>query len=110
MVDLTMSTLTGFEAPHYFRICLRRDSGFGGPVGDGPSEISACSTAEHRGYLPRSGDVVMVIKDRMASAKVSQSVLMLPEAARPKLGLVDVQPTGSQCQDTSTGIRSQEGV
>ena len=50
------------------------------------------------GYLPRSGDVVMVIKDRMASAKVSQIVLMLPEAARPKLGLVDVQPIGSHAR------------
>ena len=98
MVDLTMSNFTGFEAPHYFRICLRSEIGFGGPVGDGPSEISACSTAEHRGYLPRSGDVVMVIKDRMASAKVSQIVLMLPEAARPKLGLVDVQLTGTHAR------------
>ena len=40
----------------------------------------------------------MVVKDRMASAQVSQIVLMLPEAARPALGRVDVQPTGSHAR------------
>ena len=29
MVDLTMSNLIGPEAPHYFRICLRSQLGFG---------------------------------------------------------------------------------
>ena len=98
MVDLTMSNLTGPEAPHYFRICLRSQLGFGGPHGDGQSEISACHIAEDRGYQPRPDDVVMVVKDRMASPKVSQIVLMFPEAARPALGLVDMQPTGSHAR------------
>ena len=98
MVDLTMSNLTGPEAPHYFRICLRSQIGHAGRLGDGASEISACGAADHRGYPPRPGDVVMVVKDRMASAQVSQIVLMLPEAARPALGRVDVQPTGSHAR------------
>ena len=98
MVDLTMSNLCGPEAPHYFRICLRSQLGFGGPEGDGQLEISACHRAEDRGYQPRPDDVMMVVKDRMASPKVSQIVLMFPEAARPALGLVDMQPTGSHAR------------
>ena len=97
-VDLTMSNLTGPEAPHYFRVCLRRQLGHGGPLGDAASEINACNMAEHRGYLPRADDVVMIIKDRMASTKVSQIVLMVPEAARPALWSSDVQPTGTHAR------------
>ena len=37
----------------------------------------------------------MLVKDRMASTKVSQIVLMIPKAARPALWIIDVQPTGS---------------
>ena len=49
MVDLTMSNLCGPEAPHYFRIRLRSQLGFGGPEGDGQSEIIACHIAEDMG-------------------------------------------------------------
>ena len=98
MVDLAMSNVTAPEAPRCFRICLRSQIGHGGPLGDGASEISACSMVEHRGYLPRPGDVVMVVKDRMASAGVSQIVHMIPEAARLALGCLDVQPTGSHAR------------
>ena len=44
----------------------------------------------------------MVVKDRMASARVSQIVLMPPEDARPALGHVDVQPTGSHARRPAT--------
>ena len=90
--------LLALPTTHYFRICLRSQLGFGGPEGDGQSEISACHIAEDRGYQPRPDDVVMVVKDRMASPTVSQIVLMFPEAARPALGLVDMQPTGSHAR------------
>ena len=61
-VDLSISCLTGPEAPHYFRICLRRQIGHGGPGGDSTAEINACPT-EDRGYLPSPDDVVMIVKD-----------------------------------------------
>jgi len=93
-----MSNLIGPEAPHYFRVCLRRQLGHGGPRGNAASEINACNAAEHRGYLPRADDVVMIVKDRMASTKVSQIVLMVPEAARPALWSIDAQPTGTHAR------------
>eukprot|EP00974_Lingulodinium_polyedra_P049447 4751800-Lingulodinium_polyedra.AAC.1 len=61
-----MSNLTGPEAPHYFRICLRRGIGAGGPHGDAVSQTKACNSARHRGYEPKGDDVVMLAKDRMA--------------------------------------------
>ena len=94
-VDLTMSNLTGPEAPHYFRVCLRGQLGYPGPHGDLAPEIHACNMVDHRGYLPRAEDVVMLVKDRMASTKVSQIVLMIPKAARPALWSIDAQPTGN---------------
>ena len=38
-----------------------------------------------QGYLPRAEDVVVIVKDRVASTKVSQIVLMVPKVARPAL-------------------------
>eukprot|EP00975_Prorocentrum_lima_P032569 6840678-Prorocentrum_lima.AAC.1 len=75
-----MSALTGPEAPHYFRICRRKRVGTASAQGDGAAEAGACHRADHRGYQPNGDDVVMVIKDRMASLEVSQIILMLPAA------------------------------
>ena len=97
-VYLTMSNLTGPEAPHYFRVCLRGQLGYPGPHGNLAPEIHACNMVDHRGYLPRAEDVVMLVKDRMASTKVSQIVLMVPKAARPALWRIDVQPIGSHAR------------
>ena len=36
--------------------------------------------ADNRGYQRHGDDVVMVVKDRMASVEVSQIILMLPAA------------------------------
>ena len=93
-----MSNLTGPEAPRYFRVCLRGQLGYPGPHGDLAPEIHACNMVEHRGYLPTAEDVVMLVKDRMASTKVSQIVLMVPKAARPTLWSIDVQPIGSHAR------------
>ena len=92
-----MTNLTGPQAPHYFRICLRRHIGAGGEgaYGDAASEISACNTADHRGYEPRRDDVAMLVKDRVASQEVSQIVLMVPEADQPNLRSWPLQPTGT---------------
>ncbi len=94
-VDLAMSNLTGPEAPHYFRVCLRKHIGTGGPYGDATAETSACASADHRGHEPKGEDVVMLVKDHMASLEVSQIVLMVPEAERPNLRSMPLQPIGT---------------
>jgi hypothetical protein len=51
-VDLTMSALTGPDAPHYVRLCRRKHLGTLTACGVGTSEAAACHRAEHRGYQP----------------------------------------------------------
>ena len=70
-VDLATSALTGPEAPHYFRICLRTHVGTLTVCGDGTAEAAVSHRAEHRGYQPNGNVVVMAVKDRMASLEVS---------------------------------------
>ena len=91
-VDLAMSALTGPEAPHYFRICRRKHFGTLTVCGDGTAEVAACHRAEHRGYQPNGNDVVMVVKDRMASLEVSQIILMVPAADLGRLHGLPLQP------------------
>ena len=79
-VDLSMSALTGPAAPHYFRTCRRRHLGTMSAHGDAAAEGGASHRADHRGYQPSGDDVVLVVKDRMASTEVSQIILMLPSA------------------------------
>ena len=79
-VDLSMSALTGPAAPHYFRNCHRRQLGTMSAHGDAAAEAAASHRADHRGYQPAGDDVVLVVKDRMASVEVSQVILMLPAA------------------------------
>ena len=80
-VDLSMSALTGPEAPHYFRNCRRKHLGTMSAHGDAAAEAGASHRADHRGYQPSGDDVVLVVKDRMASTEVSQIIPMLPSAA-----------------------------
>jgi len=94
-VDLAMSALTGPEAPHYFRICRRKHLGTLTVCGDGTAEAATCHRAEHRGYQPHGNDVVMVVKDRMASLDVSQIILMVPAADLGRLHGLPLQPQGT---------------
>ena len=41
--------------------------------GDGTAEAAACHRADNSGYQPNGNDMVMVVKERMASLEVSQS-------------------------------------
>jgi hypothetical protein len=95
-VDLAMSALTGPEAPHYFRLCHRKDLGTLTARGDGATEAATFHRAEHRGYQPNGNDVVMVVKDRMASLEVSQTILMVPAADLGRLHGVPLQPQGTR--------------
>ena len=92
--NLRMSALTGPAAPHYFRICRRRHVGLGGPAGDASAEQRAEHLADHRGLQPNGDDVVMIVKDRMASAEISQIILMTPAADLPRLRGLPLQPSG----------------
>ena len=89
-----MSALTGPETPHYFRICRLKHLGTLTACGDGTAEAATCHRAEHRGYQPNGNDVVMVVKDRMASLEVSQIILMAPAA---DLGRLHVLPLQKHC-------------
>ena len=94
-VELAMSALTGPEAPHYFRICRRKHVGTDSAHGDGAAEAKACHWADHRGYQPNGDDVVMVVKDRMASLEVSQLILMLPASDLGRIRGLPLQPHGT---------------
>ena len=49
--------------------------------GDAAAEAAYQPNADdRRGYQPNADDVVLVVKDRMASVQVSQIILMLPAA------------------------------
>ena len=93
-VDLVMSALTGPEAPHYFRICRRKHIGTDAAHGDKVAEQAACHRADHRDYQPNGDDVVMIVKDRMASTEVSQIILMVPAADLGRIHGSPLQPMG----------------
>ena len=52
-------------------------------------------SAARRGYQPNGDDVVMVVKDRMASLEVSQIILMVPAADLGHLHGLTLQPQGT---------------
>ena len=89
-VRLEMSALTSPDAPHYFRICLRKHLG-----ADSEAEVAAIHRADHRGYQPQGDDVVMVVKDRMASLEVSQIILMVPAPDLGRIQRSPLQPSGT---------------
>ena len=93
-VDLSMSNLTGPEAPHYFRVTRRRCLGADSPCGSSTEEVSRVDE-DLRGYNRSSEDVVMVVKALMASVEVSQVILMVPAARLPRLHALPTQPSGT---------------
>ena len=97
-VDLSISALTGPEAPHYFRCCRRRHLGTMSAHGDAAAEAAASHRADHRGYQPSGDDVVLVVKDRMASIEVSQIILMLPAADLGRIHGLPLQPHGTHAR------------
>ena len=66
--------------------------------GDAAAEAGASHRADHRGYQPAGDDVVLVVKDRMASIEVSQIILMLPAADLGRIHGLPLQPHGTHQQ------------
>ena len=88
-LGLNLSRLTGPEAPHWFRICRRKD------LGTLPNTQAERTTPWQvfPGNAPAAADdVMLVVKDRMASPDVLQVLTVLPAAAA--LGLRLRQPRG----------------
>ena len=90
-----MSALTGPDAPHYFRLCRRKHLGTLTAHGDGGAEAAPCHRAAHRGYQPNGDDVVIVVKDRMASLEVSQIILIVLASDLGHLHGLPLQPQGT---------------
>ena len=82
-VDLIMSNLTGPQAPHYFKICKRSRIGLGSGV-----------SVDNQNFQPNADDVLMVVKDMMASLEVQQIILLVPAAQLPSLDAQPLQPQG----------------
>ncbi len=88
-----LSNLTGPDAPHYFRICLRSDVANGVPT---PHSLRAETQPRVRAEVPvdpSPEDVMLVVKDRMHSLEVSQVLLALPAGMRRRM-LRRPQPLG----------------
>lgn len=85
--DLIFSKVTGPEAPHWFRFCALRDLG-----GDGSAETDVPLPSLPGLPPPGPDDVVMVVKERMASPKVLQVLRVFSAADRGRLNLL--QPRG----------------
>ena len=88
-VMVAMSNLTGPAAPHYFRITCRKYLAL---KSDGIQEKHVKS--DDRSYTPNGDDVMMVVKDLMASVEVSQIILMVPAADLPRIHALPRQPSG----------------
>lgn len=89
--DLSMSNLTGPEAPHWFRICHRWHLGL---ASDGLRELDVSCTSWDGAPPPDGQDVVMTVKDRMASPMVSQVLLLMPARDVPDVTQATRQPQG----------------
>jgi hypothetical protein len=79
---LSLSRLTGPDAPHWFHVCRLKDMG--------ETDVPLTSVPGMPPPLP--DDVVMVVKERMASVSAHQVLRLLP--ANACQNLVRVQPRG----------------
>jgi hypothetical protein len=94
-LELSFSNLTGPDAPHYFRVCLRRDIGSEAiPLPHVANrEMAIGSEAPLTWAVDNPDDIVVVIKERMASLRVSQVIALVPAALRRRM-LRCPQPQG----------------
>jgi len=91
-LPVSLSNLTGPEAPHFFKACARKDVGLLGSHGHKSSDEA--SVAHDVWSEPaRPNDVVLVIKSRVASLSIHQIVPVLPEGMRGCMTRI-LQPRG----------------
>jgi hypothetical protein len=90
---LLFSQVTGPEAPHYFRICCLTDAG---ASRDGAAESAAPLRSMPGMPQPNPDDVVMVVKERMASPAVLQVSRLMTVAERGHLR--QLQPNGQHAR------------
>jgi hypothetical protein len=84
---VSVSQLTGPQAPHWFRVCCLSD------VGAQEQEESAVAVTSPAGLPPaHPDDVVLIVKDRMASTTVRQVVRLMCRDDRDRLS--QFQPRG----------------
>ena len=85
-IGVYFNNITGPDAPHYLRVCLRSDLGNAMPV---PHASKAESAQEPSGAVgdcpPQADDVVLVVKPRMHSLRVSQVIRVFPATLRHRI-------------------------
>ena len=86
-LQLQMANLTGPLAPHWFHICTRKDLDL--------LELGAPETAWPGAPTSHPEDIVCAVKDRMASARVHQVALLVPNSEIAGLQRsLSIQPRG----------------
>jgi len=84
---VSLSHMTGPNAPHWFRICLLKDVG-----ASHPSEQDVPISSPPGMPNADPGDVVMIVRSRMASPSVQQVLRLVPAAAVQRMHMR--QPQG----------------
>jgi hypothetical protein len=91
-LGMYFNNLTGPDAPHYFRVCLRKDLGELIAVPHNKREELRCRR-QHVAVAPHEDDIMLVVKARMHDLDVKQVVQVLPNALRRRMFRTD-QPHG----------------
>lgn len=92
--SLSLSSLTGPEAPHYFRFCRRCDLGLLDSHGHLGRDERECPVERSWEAEPHGEDVIMVVKARASSLKISQVVEVLAHSNAHRLSRIP-QPRGT---------------
>ena len=91
-LGMEFNNLTGPDAPHYFRVCLRKDLGeLSSTPHNRREELRA--KVQELNSTPHEEDIMMVVKARMHHLHVTQVLQLLPNALRRRMFRLD-QPQG----------------
>jgi len=119
-LGISFNNLTGPDAPHYFRLCLRSDVGRDAPLPHNAKDELSCTTDAFPGCSAKPGDVMLVVKARMHSLRISQIICVLPEHMRRRMfripsprGLHPRRPGGeavkAKCAKVATALGPRTG-
>jgi hypothetical protein len=84
-LGVSFNNLTGPDAPHYFRLCLRSDVGRDAPLPHNAKDELSRTTEAFSGCSAKPGDVMLVVKARTHSFRISQIICVLPEHMRRRM-------------------------